>query len=135
MNLVTAIQNSVVAQDLHWALHNCFESWDTTLDAGVIIQGIHTRMSALGQPLDGVQLHRVGLNEVLVNTPKRSEWLRIKEYRNTFRPTFSQYSHNVDAPGRNIIVYGNVECFNESELDTMAVWLLDNFHHNNHNQE
>lgn len=129
MHLHTLLKTSAAKQDLNWALHNCFASWDNTIDADVIVQGIHTRMSALGRPLSGIQLQRVGLNEVAVNTPNRGEWLRIKEYRNTFIPTASKYTHNVDVNGRNIVVFGNVEYFNATELDVLALWLMDNFHH------
>lgn len=129
MQLHTLLKSSVAKQDTDWALRNCFASWDNGIDADIIIQGIHTRMSALGQSLTGLQLQRVALNEVVINIPGRQDWLRIKEYNTSFQPMFSRYSHNANIDGRNIVVFGNIQHFNVAELDVLALWLMDNFHH------
>lgn len=126
MTIVNSIIASKKQQDTVWALENCFKTWDGDMDIDVIVSGIADRLTAMG-----LEPREVGFKRVNLKT--------VEVYIDGNRTMIVSKDNLVDVPGEGTYVEGEYRyCFhtaiynnyfNDTEKETMAKWLLNNFYH------
>lgn len=129
--IMSAIRTSVLEQQKHIALINCVEGWDGAVTAETIISGIQDRYAAMGARSPTLRLQRTDLRTVVIETRTRVIGYFVK-------------SEGCDMPLGKIVDSQRVtlksdesawiwlECpyfFNQEELQQMAEFLLNEFHH------
>lgn len=129
--LINHLNAGVVEQNREVALENCLKTWDDSLDLETILQGVMERYSAVGLKLyveGGLRATRKGLNHVVLETPT-AQLISVSVYQHL---KSSPYGYCFQTEQGNVIVYVTEEVgvtvFHNHELETMARWLLENFH-------
>lgn len=113
MNMIQHVMNAVSEQARRTALVDCFETWDGSTDLEVIIQGLHDRLTALGQPVDGLYVERTGLTTISIHSEEQ---------------TLCDI-HAFGTVGEYHVVWYIINPLSVSEETHMAKWLSNNFYH------
>lgn len=129
--LVNHLNAQVVEQDRHVALVDCFKTWDEELNLEVILQGIMDRYNAIGMQFvvkHGLKVIRPELNEVKI-LARYGSLITITRFRHLKKTDAAyQYHDDENVVGVYIARNENNEIFHDHEMETMAKWLLANFH-------
>jgi hypothetical protein len=128
VNLVSVLRSQVKEQDRRIALKDCMSGWDGKTDAECILQGVHSRLKAVGRASKGLRLERDLLTRV-----------RLLDVDGTAPLVFSVYSkRHLLADGGHWFPYGDqwlfvtgfrVDHFHAAELEKAGIWLIENFYH------
>lgn len=127
--LINHLNAGVAEQNREVALENCLKTWDDSLDLETILQGILARFKAIGMPIEGgIRANRRGLDHIQIESPQ-GPFIWVSKYQSS---RYVGTGYAFDAEGGKVVVLmttpTDVKVFHNHELETMARWLLENFH-------
>lgn len=130
MSVINTVLNSAEAQEKHWALVDCFATWDgSKADQSVIEDGLFARYRAMGKPLKGLRFRRIDLKAVEITAAfENGDEVNII----TVRRYGSIKPQGVCIPDGDThlgvhLVHGDY--FHQHELENLAKFVMDNVYH------
>jgi hypothetical protein len=130
MSVTNTVLNSVEAQEKHWALVDCFATWDGSVaDQAVIQDGLFARYRAMGKPLKGIQFIRKDLRTVEIRALRESgdEFMMMSITR--FPTAASAGIQFQDGESWNVVYPTHEHYFHRVEFEILAKFVLDNVYH------
>lgn len=130
MSVVNTVLSTVDAQEKHWALTDCFATWDgSKADKAVIEDGLFARYRAMGKPLKGLRFRRCGLKAVEITAAfeggDEANIITVRRYG-------SIMPQGVSIPDGDTylgVYLVHADYFHQHELEVLAKFVMDNVYH------